>query len=198
MVSLLDPEGAALGVGTVLLDGLGERLVDGLLGLLGGQPENGRVADLSGILQSVSRRVVDLALLGLAVLAREQDQLRLVRLEASDVRGLHLGALVVAAVVDGDADSAGEGRGQTGGFALREGEASAEAGLGTVPLGLAMHNGAELAERAREVRELLVSSRLGPNRLVSVLVKEAFDSPHPVLSQMGAEQRVIVFYHVAY
>lgn len=160
--------------------------------------------DLSGgagsldLLDVGGRRVSDLTLLGLAFLAGEEHKLLFVGFDALNVRVHHVGVFVVSAVVNSNSDGASEGGSETGGLNLSEREASANAGLAGIPLGAGEDNGSQLAKGNGKAVGLLILSLLSSDLLVCGLVKVAFDSHLPVLSEMSLVEDIIVFYHVAY
>ena len=198
-VSLGESELAQLGIGTEGSHLLGKGKELGSLLSRGRELE-----DLSGgagslhLLDVGSRGVGDLTLLGLVLLAGEEHKLLLVGLDALHVGVHHIGILVVSAVINRDADGASERGGETGGLHLSESEASADAGLTSIALSAGVDNGSQLTERSGKTVGLLVLSLLSSDLLVGGLVKVAFDSHLPVLSEMSLVEDIIVFYHVAY
>ena len=79
----------------------------------------------------------------------EDDQLRLVLLQALDV-GVHgRNAAVGAASINGDTDGLGQLAVDAGSLQLVQREATASAHTAVVAGGLAAHDGAQLVERAR-------------------------------------------------
>ena len=152
---------------------------------------------LSGTLQLLGGGIVDLTLLWLVSASWEEDQFLLVLTESSNVGGHSFGIFVVSSVVNGDSNSSSPGLGELCLSEFSEGETSSELNLISVSFGLTMHNWSELRNGSNSGSSSLRSSLLSSNLFVSVLVKIALDSSHPMFSEMGALNHVIVF-HVAY
>jgi len=153
---------------------------------------------LNGTSQLVSGGIVDLSLLWLVANSWEQDQFVLVLGQSLNVGGHGVGVLVVSSVVNSNSDSSSEVLSQTNRLELIEREPSSELNLVAVLLGLSEDNWSQLADGGNSERGSLGSSSLLSQLLVSWLIKEAFDSSLPVLSQVGTLNDIIVFYHVAY
>ena len=127
-----------------------------------------------------------------------KDKLLLVLLESSNVGSHSVGVLVVSSVVDSDSNGSGERLGQFSSVQFTEGESSTELNLMTMLLGLSEDGWSKFADWGDASSGSLGSSLLGSKLLVSWLVEEAFNSSHPVLSQVGTLKDIIVFCHVAY
>ena len=185
VVTLLEPEIAALLVSVVFLHVLGQRLEDRLV-VGDWELVDSRVIILLEVGQGGSRLsgIVDGSLLRLTILSGEQNELGLVGGESSDVEVLHLSRLVASSLVDGDTNRSGESGGETGLFDFLKGETSSELGLGCVLLSASMNNRSQKTEGSRRDGGGLLSSLITSNLLMSGLVEEAFDTPHPVLSEM--------------
>jgi hypothetical protein len=98
---------------------------------------------------------------------------------------LTVGALVVPSVVNSDTNSSGKSRRKTSFLELSEGESSSELNLTRVLLSASMDDRSQQTKRPRRDSSSLLSSNLLPDRLMCVLVEEAFDTSQPVLSEMG-------------
>ena len=96
-----------------------------------------------GVLNHFLGGVVDLALLGLVLVAGVQHDLRLELLESVHVRLQSFLSAVLAAVVDRDSDGAGKAGGEACLAQLSEREAAAQTKLGVVLAGGGAHNGTE-------------------------------------------------------
>ena len=170
-----------------------------LLGVVsGGESEDTVGGVLGSRLELIGRRIVDQSLLGLVSSSGEQDKFLLVLVQSGNVQGHGVGVLVVSSVVNSDSNGSSPGGGQAGLLQLSKREASSELDLGTVAESLAVDDGSKLADGGDSSGGGLGSSVLSADGLVSRLVEEALDSPHPVLSQVRALNDIIVFYHVAY
>ena len=177
-----------------ILHGLGQ-----VLGLAssGG---SGKTGDgiLGGVLELVSGRISDLALLGVVSSDWEEDHLGLVIHESLDVLLHHVGVSVVSSVVDSDSDGSSEGLAQLGLTQLSERETSAVLDLGTILLGVAEDDGSQGGNRSSASSSGFLSSFFASDLLVGGSIEETLDSSHPVFSQMLAREDIIVTYHVAY
>ena len=187
MITLLEPELTALLGGVMGLHILGQRLEDGLV--LGGRKFiDGSVIILLLVGQSGRGEsgIVDESLLRLVLFPGEQDELRLVGGESSNVLGLHLGTLVASSVINSNTNSSGKSRGESGELNFLKSESSAKLDLGSVLLSAGMNDRSQVAKRSGRDSSSLLSSLIASNLLMSGLVEETFDTPHPVLSEMRA------------
>ena len=100
-------------------------------------------------------------------------------------------------MVNGNSDSSSPGLGKLGFSEFSERESSSELNFISVSLGLSVDDWSQLGNGSNTGGSGLDSSLLSSDLLVSVLVEVALDSSHPMLSEMGALNHVIVF-HVAY
>ena len=89
-------------------------------------------------------------------------------------------------MVNSNSNRSGKSSGETGKLNFLKSESSSELGLGSVFLSAAMNDRSQQTERSGGYSSSLLSSLLGSNLLMSGLVEEAFDTPHPVLSEMRA------------
>lgn len=184
-VTLLEPESTSLLSSIVLLHGLSQRLEDGSFGYLSGETSNGGLLNFS---KSGGRksRIVDQSLLRLILLSWEQDELSLVVGKSSDVKGLRLGTLVASSVINSNTDGSGKSSSETGSLNFLKGESSSELGLAGVLLSTGMNDRSQQTKGSGSDGGSLLCSLLGSDLLMSGLVEEAFDTPHPVLSEMRA------------
>jgi hypothetical protein len=184
-VTLLEPESTSLLSSIVLLHGLGQRLEDGSFGSLDWETGNGVLLDLS---EGGSRksRIVDQSLLWLILLSWEQDELGLVVGKSGDVKGFRLSTLVASSVINSNTDGSGESSGETGSLNLLKSKSSSELGFRRVLLGASMYDRSQQTKGSGRNGSSLLSSLLGSDLLMSVLVEEAFNAAHPVLSEMRA------------
>jgi len=169
-----------------------------LIRLGGGGAWEHSSADLvvgGGSLEDLSGGVVDQALLWLAILAWEEDKLRLVGVQSFGVE-LHLiGASVGSAVINGNANSAGELGGETSGLKLIESESTTVADLSSVPAGAGRHDWTQLLDWPWEHGLALGVSALSSSQLSGGLVEVSFCSALPVLAEMYVWDDVIVLDH---
>ena len=124
------------------------------------------------------------ALLGLASLAGEDDQARLVRLQALHVKLLALLAQVPPAVVNGNADAERLLAADTSLLQLGEREAAALTELAVVAHGLAADSRAEDIKGANAKGSGLLFARDAAALLAPRLVKPGLDAALPVLAEM--------------
>jgi len=188
MITLLEPEIALLLSGVTLLHGLGERLEDGGFGSGGGELIEGGgdlLLDLTQIGGGLSG-VINLTLLRLILFSGEEDELLLVLGESGNVKGLSFSRLVVSSVINSDTNSSGKSGRKSGFLELSERETSTNLGLTRVLLSASVNNRSQQTKRSRRNGGSLSSSLLSSDLLMSGLVEEAFDTPHPVLSEMRA------------
>jgi hypothetical protein len=138
---------AQLHVGATLNGGGHVTLLDLLDSLVGGR--NGKSLGNKGNLLNVGRVGLGLTLLGGVGPAGEDNQALLVGLEAGDVGGKGLLALVLTAGVDRDTDGGSELAGDASLLQLSDGEATALTNAAVVADGRAANDGAKLVERTR-------------------------------------------------
>jgi len=151
------------------------------------------VGVLSGGLELGLGRVT-LARLG--VLAGEEDQLRLVGLEAIDVGLERLGATVLAAVINGNADGLGKSARDTGLLELIKSEPAAQTHLVVVTLGGRVDDRAKKTRgRAREGGGRLLLTMDAATLGASWLIQPGLDQLLPVLLVVPVGQDVVVFNH---
>ena len=124
------------------------------------------------------------ALLGLASLAWEDDQARLVRLQALHVELLALLAQVPPAVVNGNADAERLLAADTSLLQFGEREATALTELAVVAHGLAADSRAEDIKGANAKGSGLLFARDAAALLAARLVKPGLDAALPVLAEM--------------
>ena len=184
VVTLLEPGITSLLSGVLLLHLGGQRLEDRGIRGLSKRSELGEIG--VDVLQAIGldSAIVDFTLLWLSISSGEEDDLGLVISESSDVGGLSVGALVVSSVVNSDTNSSSKVGGKTGFLELSEGESSSELDLTRVLLSASMNDRSQQTKGPRRDSSSLLSSNLLPDLLVCGLVEEAFDAPHPVLSEM--------------
>ena len=149
------------------------------------------------LLKLLSGGVVDKTLAWLVLLSGEKDELAAVGLETGGVQHELLVAGGGAAVVNGDANGAGEGLGDLGLLELGEGEAAAVAVLASVLAGGLGDNGAQAVGGAGEHLSGLLNSILVSLDLLGRLVEVGLgaDSSFPVLAQVHVGYDVVVLDH---
>ena len=135
----------------------------------------------NNITQSTYSRV---ALLGLLNVAGEDDEARLVRLQALDVDGLALLAQVSPPVVVHDADTTRLLLADARLLELGESEATALADLAVVAHRLRADGGAEELERADAEPRGLGLARVAAAELAAGLVEPGVDTGLPVLAEV--------------
>jgi len=137
-----------------------------------------------------------IALARLGVLAGEEDELGLVGLEAVHVGLERLGAAILAAVINGNADGHGKSAGDTGLLELIKGEAAAQAHLVVVTLGGRVDDRAEKTRgRAGEGGGSLLLTVKAAALGASWLVQPGLDQLLPVLLVVPVGQDVVVLNH---
>jgi len=192
----------ALALQLLVLASLAHGLERGELLLLGGDGTGGVVQSLANNRDDILVSVLDtrlelglsgIALLGLVLAEREQEQFGLVGLEAVDVGVQRLSASVLATVVDGDADGQGLLAGNAGSFELIESETSSQADLVVVTLGRGVHDGAQqTGGRAREALLGLLGSVGASADSAGRLVEPGPDVLLPVLTVMTVGGLIVV------
>merc|ERR1712226_1376030 len=110
-------------------------------------------------------------LLGGVGLARQQDQSLFVDLETGHVDGQALLGEILATVVDGDTDGAGQRSGDASLLELSQGETSASSDLAVVLNSRASDNGTQLLDGARSQSSSLGLTSDTARGLLSGLVK---------------------------
>lgn len=92
----------------------------------------------------------------------------------------------MSSVINGNTDGPGKFSGKLGFLELSERESSSEFALARVFLSATMNDRSQKSKRSGVDGGGLSSSLLLSNLLVSGLVEEAFNTHHPVLSEMSA------------
>jgi hypothetical protein len=200
LVAGVGPGLTVLGVGTTLLELLGDggELVAGSGGG-SGKDTAGGLGRGSSRLALLGGGVVDQTLLDLAVLSGEEDELGLVGVESLDVELLLLLGGAGSAVVNSDADGAGEGGAKSSSLQLVKSEATAVPDLTSIPASARGDNRSQLLERAGEHLLGLSLSFLQSNELLLSLIEVHSDSVSasilPVLAEMYVWDDVVVLDH---
>ena len=135
------------------------------------------------------------ALSWLTQLAREQDQLGLVELEALHIRLQRLGGLVAASMVDRDANGARLLLVDAGSTQLFVRETTARTDLGVVAASRASHDRSErTAGRSRCQAGSLLQTGVAPASLTSWLVEPGLDVALPPLVEVTVGDHVVTFW----
>ena len=195
-VASVGPGDSGLGVRVALLHVGGDGL-ERILVRSGCSGEN-LSADLiagGGRLNLGGGGVVDETLLGLAVLAWEEDQLGLVGVETLSVQLELLLARGRSPVVDSNSNGAGEAGTEASSLELSEGEAPAVSDLAGVPARAGRDDRSELLDGAGEHFAAFLLSALQSSELFSWLVEVDSDSSLPVLAQVYVWDDVVVLDH---
>lgn len=143
----------------------------------------------------LSGGVVDLTLLGLALLSWEEDELGFVGGESLDVELELLLTGGGSSVVNGDTDSSGEFLAKLGTSKLGESEATAISDLTGVSASARGDNRSQLLKGSGEHFSALAVSTLHSSKLLGWLVEVNSDSGLPVLAEMYVWDDVVVLDH---
>jgi len=146
-------------------------------------------------LELLSGRVVDKTALGLASTTWEQDELRLVSVQASHVELQLLLTRVGSSVIDRDADSAGKRSCKTGMLKFIKSEAATISHLAGVLSRGRRNDWAQFLNGAGEGLGRLCDSTLVSSKLLGWLIEVALGAAVPVLAQMDVCYGVVVLYH---
>jgi len=149
----------------------------------------------SGGFDSLGGSIGDHTLLGLVLLAREEDHLALVLLETVNVEVVLFLARAGASVVDGDSDGAGEGGGEASALKLSKGESAAKTNFASVAAGSRGNNRAQRLDGTGEhLRSLLITLNT-TSVLLGGLIEVRRDAIDPVLAEMNVRNCVVVLDH---
>jgi len=178
---------------------LGDRSLLGLRPINSWESENSSCLVLRGGLNLFGSGIWDFTLLQFSFVLREEDELSFIVGQSLNVSILHISALVVSSVVNGDSNTLSESWSELSFLKFSERETPSELNFTGIFLGLSENERSKLADRSWEHSSSFFGSLVGSDLLVSFLVEEASNDPLvPVLSQMRALNDIIVFYHVAY
>jgi len=145
--------------------------------------------DLLGLLDVGSGGIT---LLGGLSVAREENELALVLVQAGDILLERLDGGVLATVIDGDTDSQSELAGDLGLLELLEGESTASTNATVVLDGGAADNGAEEVDGAGSDSSGLRDTGLSAAKLTTGLVEVSPHAALPLLAEMVVGDLLVV------